>query len=503
VECCPARSTDSPTFDPTPQWCPDEVELSCFSPCNPDFPNNEEYDGDLPNSFDSIYVSWDGPFNEDANPHSEHSYKLAIECPQPPTPEPTATPTSAPTTRNIGKVAHIYAETTTCVLDLPITWDVVSDEDEDILWGWRMELCDLSDNRVCAIRYIEQQSSDFVLCSDELTETANPAVDYSGSDAKQLDGWWAFTTFLQDDGSFERDGEPMQSGSAISSGYNGYSSPLDYRGEYQGDGYSGSFAIRIFGINLEGDYSRGAEGSVRGQINYSREYDEACQYNSVDICCSDWSNAEGSFDNSEGNCNDYSEISLCGADMYDPPKLYDSAPKEACGWGTQFIGQAGQATPNPIPTSDGEFTVADDHSPPNGWNGRRRASAAGRQLVASGSGRQLHQASCSDPLDITDFDPLDFFDHFAEDGNISVFTGIAPGMCCQVAIVAFIDECEVSDVKECCADIQYTPSPTLEPTCECPEAAEVACVASSPDTIDFVVTCPVGFDCDYDVRPTV
>jgi hypothetical protein len=401
----------------------------------------------------------------------------------------------------------------------------VSEEDQDILWGWRMELCDLSDNRVCAIRYIEQEGSDFVLCSDELTETKNPAVDYSGSDAKQVDGWWAFTTFLQDDGSFVKDGAPMQTGRGHLDGLNGYSSPLTYRdvypvtgpnGEIQGETqYSGSFVLRVFGINLEGDYTRGAEGSVRGQINYSREYDEACRYNSIDICCNDWRGAdESKFDNSEGNCDDYSEISMCKNPdpddeepdewtMYAPPKLYDVAPKEACGWGTQFIGQAGQATPRPIPTSDGQFTVADDHSPPNGWNGRRRASAAGRQLVASGSGRQLHQPSCSDPLDITDFDPLDFFDHFANDGNIAVFTGIAPGMCCQVAIVAFIDECEVSDVKECCADIQYTPSPTLEPTCECPEAAEVACFASSTDTIDFVVTCPVGFDCDYDIQPAL
>jgi len=452
----------------------------------------------LPNSFDSIYVSWDGPFNEASNPHDQHSYKLAIECPQPPTSEPTAYPTAAPTTLNVGKVAHIYAETTTCVLDLPITWDQVSVEDEDILWGWRIELCDLTDNHICAIRYIEQQDSAFVLCSDELTETENPAVDYSGSDAKQLDGWWAFTTDLQDDGSFQKDGLPLQSGSDISPGYNGYSSPLDYRGDYQGSDYSGSFIIRVFGINQNGDYTRGAAGSVRGQVNYSREYDEACQYNSIDICCNDWANDEGSFDNSEGNCDNYSEISLCAAGMYDPPKLYDVAPKAACGWGTQFFGQAGQATPNPIPTSDGEFTVADDNSPPDGWNGRRRASAAGRQLVASGSDRQLHQASCSDALDITDFDTLIPITAGVSD---AVFTGIAPGMCCQVAIVAFIDECEVSDVKECCADIQYTPSPTVEPTCECPEAAEVECVASSSDSIDFLVSCPQGFDCDYDVSP--
>jgi len=115
-------------------------------------------------------------FQRGHKPSHQHRYKLAIECPQPPTPEPTSTPTAAPTTRNVGKVAHIYAETTTCVLDLPITWDLVSEEDEDILWGWRIELCDLADEHICAIRYIEQQASAFVLCSDELTEKANPAV---------------------------------------------------------------------------------------------------------------------------------------------------------------------------------------------------------------------------------------------------------------------------------------------------------------------------------------
>jgi hypothetical protein len=200
---------------------------------------------------------------------------------------------AAVTARNVGRNSHIYVETTTCVLDTPLFWNDVAAEDEDIIWGWRIEVCDEVNTRVCAIRYIEYDSEggtfpEFVLCSDELTETQNPAVAYPSAfssarygnpiteeQIKATTGWWAFTTDLKDDGSFERDGSPMVRNFGTSLGP--WSQPLVYK-NHDGNTSSGRFKIRIIGVNHEGEFTPGDAGGQQGFVQYSDTdgYDDYC-----------------------------------------------------------------------------------------------------------------------------------------------------------------------------------------------------------------------------------
>lgn len=358
-----------------------------------------------------------------------------------------------------------------------------------------MELCDLKVDGLCAIRYLTKAQSKgggegalpgYVLCVDELTNTRNPAVD---DGLKPQGNWWAFTRDRnEEDGSFEVDADLSMSRDLATAEADGWTSALSYQVE---GGNDGRFLIYVFAVNTFGEYN--PEETVQGIILLQNEFADDCEYNHIDVCCdgteegtAKWTGENGElYTDEEGKCQEFAgEQQNCKADMYPMAKRYDRAPKFICGWG-----------------STGAFTTYNQEeypAYPTSWEGD-----SSRRLAARDSARQLKQddsdeSSCEYNTFDEDMNALWLWKDSVELSSTDdsyIFTGISPGLCCHVAVVAYNDDCEVYDVKECCADIEYTPVPTIEPSCECPEMAGVTCGKTTTDEITVDVECPDGFSC--------
>jgi hypothetical protein len=282
----------------------------------------------------------------------------------------------------------------------------------------------------------EYRNPSTVLCSDELTATRNV-----GAPNKQFGAglFWA----VEDAGS--------EAGLPAAGSTSSFFEPLTYNTEYD---------IKITAVHYDGTLYDA--GSTTGLLRYSAD-STLCAVYDVDICCS----SSPKFSQCQEEEAFEEDTSECAPNMYDPPKLYGYSPKRACGWSTNF----------PDPPIDG----------PEG------AFPYSRRLLASS--RSLESFSCTDPMDYpSEFVGANSAISPPNDNSFSLL-GVSEGECCQFAVVAKSDDCEVADVSECCADVRYTPEPSVAPTCFCPDSPEVYCSGSTPDEITVDVLCPDGFSC--------
>merc|ERR1711966_252637 len=221
--------------------------------------------------------------------------------------------------------------------------------------------------------------------------------------------------------------------------------------------YGTVYSIYVVPVHLNGEIQ---SNEITGTIRFE---DFMCDtlYN-ADVCCDA---------NPPRHCDDYN-LNNCGF-VYNPPRLYSDAAKSACGWNSWSAAQRDAPQYPTFPTD-------------------RRALDASRSL--------LQDPSCLDPLSFDKVTAGGADEIVSRTTNEHTFTGIEEGQCCHVAVVATTPNCESYDITECCADIVYTPNPTVTPTCDCPEPPEVNCnPGGGAFSLEIEVTCPTGFDCDTEI----
>lgn len=297
------------------------------------------------------------------------------------------------------------------------------------LWGFRLVIGDRVRGSGATIeRYYPLASvwggdptrgPNTVLCEDELTNEQNVAA--LGKPHPSPNEYWSGS--VPAGGVMSADWEPLEYGTV--------------------------YSISVEPVHIDGTLYQAVTGTIR--------YTEfQCDQFELDICC------DSGF--AGDNCDGFSTAN-CPVN-YMPGKLYDTDPKNACGWDTSF----------PAPPADGPIPTF--------------------RRVLTESSRSLAQASCNNPLSYSEITAAGAFDTLGRNARSYQFNGIDEGQCCQVAVVAFTDDCESYDITECCADIRYTDTPTASPTCECPDSAVVTCADSTPEDVVVDILCPEGFACD-------
>jgi len=138
VEC----PTDAPTKTPTTKPTLSPTVSPSLSPTESPTPSPTISPTESPTAVPTVSPTYSPTESPTYNPTVSPTYSPTVS----PTPSPTFGPTVAPTNFEFFDVNRIFVETTDCVLDLPISWEMPSNADENIenLWGFFVEIADRS-----------------------------------------------------------------------------------------------------------------------------------------------------------------------------------------------------------------------------------------------------------------------------------------------------------------------------------------------------------------------
>ena len=259
-----------------------------------------------------------------------------------PTDSPTKNPTKSPIYTGLKPLGSIFVETSDCVLDVPIMFDVPGFNVKTVavtdlpkyVWGFRFQIKDQTLGGVIT-RYVPlydvwckaaksptpdcmYRSVYFVVCYDEVTGTQNPAAPTKPYGSGK---YWSMTT------------EPIPGGLSSQSAY---FAPWKYETNY---------ILNIAAVHVTGyvypskDSAIALSGDAKGCAGGGLDMDECCTNNGklpVGLDC----------DGEDGD--DLWQTTTCAANMYDPPKYYSSQAKTGCGWLETF--PTAPADPSKVPS---------------------------------------------------------------------------------------------------------------------------------------------------------